>query len=94
MSTKKSPVERHLYSIHLSGQNMTALTDPDEDGFYTVSFSPLAQYYQLSYTGPEIPYQTVLSTTDPNFSILLEDNSYLNETLQKIRFTTIRIRDD
>ena len=83
MSTKKSPIERHLYSIHLSGQKMTSLTDTDKDGFYEVSFSPLAQYYQLSYWGPEIPYQKVLSTTDPSFSILLEDNSYLNETLRK-----------
>jgi dipeptidyl aminopeptidase B len=83
LSTRKSPVERHLYSIHLSGQNMTALTNTDEDGFYEVSFSSLAQYYQLSYTGPEIPYQKVLSTTDPDFSILLEDNSYLVEKLRK-----------
>src|SRR5216110_3272778 len=80
----KSPIERHLYSIHLSGQNMTSLTDPDKDGYYDVSFSSLAQYYQLSYWGPEIPYQKVLSTTDPTFSILLEDNGYLTEELKKI----------
>ena len=83
MSTKKSPIERHLYSIHLSGKNMTSLTDPDKDGYYKTSFSPLARYYELSYLGPEIPYQKVLSTTDPTFSILLEDNAYLNETLRK-----------
>jgi dipeptidyl aminopeptidase B len=83
MSTKKSPIERHLYSIHLSGQSMTSLTDIDEDGFYEVSFSPLAQYYELTYQGPEIPHQKVLSTSDPTFSILLEDNARLNETLRK-----------
>src|SRR5208282_2652409 len=67
-STKKSPVERHLYSIHLSGQNMTSLTDPNKEGFYTVSFSPLAQYYLLTYQGPDLPSQSVLSTiNDPTF---------------------------
>ena len=62
---------------------MTPLTDTNKEGYYTVSFSPLAQYYQLTYNGPEIPHQQVLSTTDPTFQILLEDNSHLNETLRK-----------
>ena len=83
MSTKKSSIERHLYSIHLSGQNLTSLTDTEKDGFYAVSFSPLAQYYQLTYEGPNIPHDSVLSTTDPKFELVLESNSNLNETLHK-----------
>jgi dipeptidyl aminopeptidase len=62
---------------------MTALTDADTEGMYSVSFSPLAQYYQLTYSGPEIPHQSVLSTTDPSFHLLLEDNPHLNTTLKK-----------
>src|SRR5208282_4149602 len=40
-STRRSPVERHLYSINLSGTNLKPLT-PDQPGYYIVSFSPLA----------------------------------------------------
>jgi dipeptidyl aminopeptidase len=83
ISTKKSPVERHLYSIHLTGKDMTALTDTTTDGYYSVSFSPLAQYYLLNYGGPGLPYSSVLSTTDRTFNLLLEGNSPLNETLQR-----------
>ena len=96
MSTKKSPTERHLYSIHLSGNNLTSLTDPNKDGYYSVSFSPRAQYYELTYQGPGIPYQSVLSTYDPQFSILLENNTYLYDTLHKFdlpqyKYGTIKV---
>jgi dipeptidyl aminopeptidase B len=84
MSTKKSPVERHLYSIHLTGHNMTSLTNTEKEGFYAVSFSPLAKYYQLTYEGPDIPYDSVLSTTDPTFELILENNSHLTDTLHKL----------
>ena len=76
-------MERHLYSIDLSGNNLKSLTDSRKEGFYRVSFSPLAHYYQLSYEGPEIPYQSVRSTSDPNFQLILEDNESLNTTLKR-----------
>lgn len=82
-STRKSPTERHLYSISLSGKNLAELTDTNKDGYYHVSFSPLAQYYLLTYAGPDIPYQYVLSTTDPSFRVLEEDNSQLGDYLKK-----------
>jgi dipeptidyl aminopeptidase B len=95
-STKKSPTERHLYSVHLSGKDLTPLTDPNKDGYYSVSFSPMAQYYELTYRGPEIPYQSVLSTYDPQFSIVLENNAHLNDTLLKFdlpqyKYGTIKV---
>ena len=81
-STRRSPVERHLYSIDLWGTNLKALT-PDQQGYYTVSFSTRAQYYQLTYRGPGLPHQQVLSTTNSSFSLILEDNTRLNATLRK-----------
>ena len=83
ISTKKSPVERHLYSVHLTGKDLQPLTDIESDGWYDVSFSPLAKYYQLSYGGPNVPYQLVLSTTDRNFKLPLEDNDDLTQVLKK-----------
>jgi dipeptidyl aminopeptidase B len=62
---------------------MTALTDPSSQGYYSVSFSPRAKYYQLTNFGPSVPYDVVLSPSDPTFSLLLQSNQYLNETLQK-----------
>jgi dipeptidyl aminopeptidase len=63
---------------------MTALTDQNIDGYYSASFSPQAKYYQLTYSGPKVPHQQVLSTTDPNFHLPLESNTSLNETLRKL----------
>jgi len=96
LSTMKSPVERHLYSISLFGKDLTPLTDVTEDGYYGVSFSPQSQYYVLSYNGPEIPYQKVKSTTDPTFELVLEQNEILTELLSRIdlpqrRFGTVDV---
>jgi dipeptidyl aminopeptidase B len=96
VSTQKSPIERHLYSVHLSGADMTALTDVDSDGYYQFSFSPKAQYYLISYRGPELPHQYVLSTHDPTFRLPLENNSPLNGSLSrldlpKIEYGTIEV---
>ena len=84
LSTKNSPIERHLYRIHLSGQDLASLADPSREGTYSASFSSMAKYFQLSYNGPEIPNEYVYSTRDPNFRILLEDNHELRKKLQKI----------
>ena len=67
---------------------MTALTDQEKPGFYSVSFSPLAKYYQLTNQGPSLPYDVVLSCSDPDFSLLLESNDDLNETLKKYDLPT------
>jgi dipeptidyl aminopeptidase B len=81
-ATRKSAVERHLYSVDLTGNNLRSLTDTTKEGYYQVSFSSLAHYYQLSYSGPGIPYQSVRSTSDPTFELVLENNEALNKSLQ------------
>jgi dipeptidyl aminopeptidase B len=63
---------------------MTALTDVNSEGYYQISFSPKAQYYLITYRGPELPHQRVLSIHDPTFRFSLENNTRLNETLSRV----------
>jgi len=76
---------------------MTALTDVNTEAWYEVSFSPKAQYYLLSYRGPSLPYQSVLSTRDTNFLLPVENNTVLNDTLQhfdlpQIEYGTVKVQ--
>lgn len=60
VSTEKSPIERHVYSVKLDGTDRRAVTNSSEDGRYDVSFSKLAGYALLTYGGPGIPWQKVV----------------------------------
>lgn len=42
---------------------LTMLTDTTTPAWYEASFSPEAGYYLLSYRGPNVPWQSVFSTT-------------------------------
>lgn len=65
-------IDRHMYSAPLPSsvlaadytQNLVAMTDSSQPGYYEVSFSPGAKYYWLSYKGPEVPWQRVLEVDD------------------------------
>ena len=79
VATKESPIQRHVYSVKLDGTDLKPLTDTSKEGFYSVSFSTGAGYALLSYRGPDIPWQKVISTpSNPNdFSHSIEDNADL-----------------
>jgi dipeptidyl aminopeptidase B len=63
---------------------MTALTDTTQDGYYDVSFSQLSHYYELHYSGPNVPYQSIFSTNDTQSYLSLEQNTTLNTTLKNL----------
>ncbi|ORZ17913.1 dipeptidyl peptidase IV N-terminal region-domain-containing protein [Absidia repens] len=94
LSTERSPLERHLYTISLSGLHegddpsttkkcLTCPGDIDTHAFYRVSFSPLAGYYVLYYDGPEIPTTVMKSVDDPSFELSLQKNDHLRQLLSK-----------
>nr|CAG8529769.1 15075_t:CDS:10 [Entrophospora candida] len=83
ISTEQSSIERHLYSVSFDGKNKTALTPLDKPGYYEVNFSPKAQYYELKYQGPDVPWQKVKKIGDEKFEIVLESNDGLRELLSK-----------
>ncbi|KAH8786493.1 putative dipeptidyl-aminopeptidase B [Hyaloscypha finlandica] len=80
-ATKEGSIQRHVYSVNLDGTNMQALTDTNKDGYYAVSFSSGAGYALLSYNGPNIPWQRVISTPSNtnHYEKTIEENPRLAE---------------
>ena len=79
VATKESPIQRHVYSVNLDGTELKAVTDVSQEAYYDVSFSKGAGYALLSYQGPDVPSQRVISTpsnTD-HFENVVEDNKGL-----------------
>ncbi|VEU23506.1 DEKNAAC104638 [Brettanomyces naardenensis] len=60
LSTERSSVERHLYSVNLDGSDRQNITDVSKEGWYSVSFSKGSRYLLLNYDGPQVPYQTII----------------------------------
>jgi len=79
VATKESPIQRHVYSVKLDGTGLKPLSDITKEGYHDVSFSTGAGYALLSYQGPNIPWQKVISTpSNPDhFEHHTEDNQAL-----------------
>ncbi|KAJ9157694.1 Dipeptidyl aminopeptidase-like protein [Pleurostoma richardsiae] len=85
VGTRESSIQRHVYSVKLDGSDLEPLTDTSVEGFYGVSFSSGAGYGLLSYGGPNVPWQKVISTpSNPApYQHLIEDNSELADRAKK-----------
>lgn len=79
VATREAPTQRHLYSVKLDGSAFKAMTDISKPGYYDASFSKGAGYALLSYEGPNIPNQKVVSTpSNPTkYEDVLEENQGL-----------------
>ncbi|KND92189.1 putative dipeptidyl-aminopeptidase B [Tolypocladium ophioglossoides CBS 100239] len=85
VATRESSIQRHVYSVKLDGSDLKPLTNTSAEGYYTVSFSSGAGFALLSYKGPRIPYQKVISTpsTAATYDRVIEDNSDLADRAKK-----------
>jgi dipeptidyl aminopeptidase len=84
IATKEGPIQRHIYSVKLDGSDLKALTDTSKEGYYTGSFSSGAGYVLLSYDGPAIPWQKVISTPGTDqYENIIEQNEFLGEMAKK-----------
>lgn len=85
VATKKSSIERHIYSVKLDGSDLQAVTDDSQIGHYSGSFSKGAGYLLLSNNGPGIPSQKVISVpiSRERFEMTIEENKELNELATK-----------
>ena len=85
IATKESSIQRHLYSVKLDGTDLKPLTDISAEGYYSASFSTGANFVVLSYLGPKIPFQKVISTPSSpiDYERMLEDNTELAEKARK-----------
>lgn len=90
ISTEKSGVERHLYSVSLASGEHEALTDVTQTGYYAASFSTGAGYYLLSYRGPDVPWQKVKKADDAKFNTDLEENKALRAVIENTQVPTRR----
>lgn len=79
VAAKEAPGQRHLYSVKLDGSGMESLVPTNEAAYWSAAFSSGAGYITLTYQGPGIPHQKVVSTPANSEKIdqTLEDNKAL-----------------
>ncbi|RDA88729.1 hypothetical protein CP532_4078 [Ophiocordyceps camponoti-leonardi (nom. inval.)] len=87
VAARQGPTQRHVYSVHLlDGSGLEPLTSIEEEAYYDASFSSGAGFALVSYHGPEVPNQRVVSTPSasrhdadlvPAHGFVVEDNSEL-----------------
>ncbi|KAI9831363.1 MAG: hypothetical protein M1826_003536 [Phylliscum demangeonii] len=94
IGTREGPTQRHLYSVRLDGSALTAVTNTSAAGYYAASFSTGAQYALLSYEGPQIPWQRVISTPSnraPSAYVdVVERNEALADRAARTALPTLR----
>jgi dipeptidyl aminopeptidase len=84
VATKESSITRHVYRVNLlDGSNMIPITDTNSEGYYDVSFSCGAAYALLTYEGPDIPWQKVISLSGNALNINYEDTIENNAELKQ-----------
>ncbi|KAK1749321.1 dipeptidyl peptidase IV N-terminal region-domain-containing protein [Echria macrotheca] len=85
VATKESSIQRHVYQVNLTGGDITPISDTSSEGYYGISFSTGAGYALLSYSGPGIPWQKVISTpSNPSkYEHIVEKNDALADNARK-----------
>ncbi|KAK7420102.1 hypothetical protein QQX98_002965 [Neonectria punicea] len=85
VAAKESPLQRHVYSVKLDGTDLKPLSDTKTEAYYSASFSSGAGFVLLSYRGPKVPFQKVVSTPSSpvTYSHMLEENSQLAERARR-----------
>ena len=90
VATKDGSTQRHVYTVDLKGgpDSISAVTDTSQIGYYEPSFSAGSQFMLLTYHGPHIPWQKVLSTPSntgnaANTDITIETNKALEDLAKK-----------
>ncbi|OLN97225.1 putative dipeptidyl-aminopeptidase B [Colletotrichum chlorophyti] len=100
VSTKESSIQRHVYSVYLNGTDLKPFTDTSFESYYGISFSSGAGFSLLSYQGPKVPWQKVISTpSNPTkYELVIEKNEQLAENAKKyelpiLKYGTIKVDD-
>jgi dipeptidyl aminopeptidase len=85
IATKESSIQRHVYQVKLTGEDLTAVSDVSSEGYYAASFSIGGGYALLTYQGPGVPWQKVISTpSNPRkYEHTVEENKDLADNAKK-----------
>lgn len=92
VAAKESSIQRHVYSVKLDGSDLKPLTDISFESYYDASFSSGAGFVLLSYRGPKIPFQKVVSTpsSGSSFEHVLEDNKELADRARRFELPILK----
>ncbi|KAF2859123.1 hypothetical protein K470DRAFT_219802 [Piedraia hortae CBS 480.64] len=95
VSTQASSTERHIYTVDLlrGPRSISPVTNTAEIGYYSASFSAENKYMLLTYSGPGIPYQKVLSTPsnhNDKLDISIETNPKLATLAKRTALPTLK----
>lgn len=84
IATREGPTQRHVYRVNLDGSDLRALSDTSKHGYFAVSFSDGAGHALLSYKGPDVPWQAVVSTQGGELKkeVVIEENKQLAEKVK------------
>lgn len=85
ISTERSSIERHAYSVKLDGTDKREVLNSPDTGYYDASFSAGGGYALITYEGPGIPWQKIISTASSKdkFEKVIEENKALENTARK-----------
>lgn len=85
VSTEKSSLERHAYSVYLNGTGKREVIADSGSGYYDASFSAGGSYALISNMGPGIPWQKIISTpSNPEkYEKVLEENKVLEQFVRQ-----------
>lgn len=90
LATKKSSVERHIYSLNLidaikldATPAIKNITDISSDGWFGASFSSGARFALVSYQGPSVPRQHLVDLHTQKTVQEIESNSEVAGNLEE-----------
>jgi dipeptidyl-peptidase-4 len=90
-STEHSPLERHLYSVNLSGGERRRLTQ--EKGTHTVSISPNGEYWTDSFSSYTEPPRTLLrDAAGAQIAVLREPDRKVQEEFEILPTEVVKFR--
>ncbi|MBA7519331.1 Dipeptidyl aminopeptidase 4 [subsurface metagenome] len=79
-STEVSPLERHVYSVQLNGDKKVRITE--KRGMNILQFSSGFNYYILTHSDANSPFEYSLHGKDDELIRILEDNSELKDLMK------------
>lgn len=85
-STRKSSIERHIYSVNLKDKEthheVKNITDVSSSGWFSGSFSSGSRFLLLTYSGPDVPYQKLLDLHTMKTVTEIEENEQVRKILK------------
>lgn len=91
ISTEKSSIERHAYAVYLNGTGKREVLEDGGSGYYGASFSAGGSFALMSYKGPGIPWQKIISTPSnkEKYEKVLEENKALDRFVRQRELPTL-----